>query len=219
MVISAHWEAEHVSVTSSTKLIFDFYGFPSHMYKATWDASEDVDLAKRVLGLIQTFAPDAEYDAKRGIDHGVWSPLKIAFPDGLPVVQVSLKKGLDLDYHIKLGATLRSLADENILVIGSGGSTHNLGAFGGSKQESWAPAFEQFVAESIALPTAQERNAALAASNKHPAFRKAHPREEHFVPLLVVSGAAAGKGTLAHFNWPHPNFGMSQVKLEAHEQL
>lgn len=208
-----------MTVTSSTKLIYDFYGFPSHMYKATWSATEDVDLAKRVLGLIQKFAPDAEYDAKRGIDHGVWSPLKIAFPDGLPVVQVSLKKGLDPDYHINLGATLRSLADENILVVGSGGSTHNLMAFGLGKQESWAPSFEKFVAETIALPSADERNAALAKSNQHPAFRKAHPREEHFIPLLVASGAATGKATLAHFNWPHPNFGMSQVKFEAHDTL
>ena len=210
-----------MTVTSSTKLIYDFYGFPSHMYKATWPAKEDADLAKRVLSLVQKYAPDAEYDAKRGIDHGVWSPLKIAFPnpESLPVVQVSLKKGLDLDYHIKLGESLRSLADENILIVGSGGSTHNLMAFGAPKQESWAPSFEKFVAESTSLPTAAERNAALLTSDKHPAWRKAHPREEHFLPLLVVSGAAAGKGSLVHFNWPHPNFGMSQIKFDAHEQL
>lgn len=217
VVISAHWEASQVTVTSSTKLIYDFYGFPSHMYKATWPAPEDSDLAQKVLGLIQKFAPDAEYDAKRGIDHGVWSPLKISYPNAhIPVVQVSLKKGLDLDFHVKLGAALRPLADENILIIGSGGSTHNLGGIGGT-QQAWATDFEKFVAEAATLPTAEERNAALTKASSRADWRKAHPREEHYVPLLVASGAAAGKGKVAHFTWAAPNFGMTQVIFDAHD--
>lgn len=216
--MSAHWEASHVTVTSSTKLIYDFYGFPAHMYKATWPATEDVDLAKRVLGLIQQYAPDAEYDAKRGIDHGTWSPLMIAFPKGLPTVQVSLKKGLDLDYHLKLGETLRSLADDNILVVCSGGSTHNLQAVFTGKQEAWAPAFEDWVSKTVSLPTAKERNAAILQAKEHSAFRKAHPREEHFLPLVVASGAAGGKGTVASFAWAGfgSNFGLTQVRFDPH---
>lgn len=206
-----------MTVTSSTKLIYDFYGFPSHMYKATWGAIEDVELAKKVLGLIQSVAPDAEYDANRGIDHGVWSPMKIAYPDGgIPVVQVSLKKGLDLEYHVKIGEALRPLLDDNILLIGSGSSVHNLGAIGGQHQP-WATSFEEFLADAVKLSTADERNAALSKVASRSDFRSAHPREEHYVPLLVVSGAAKGKGSIAHFSIAAPSFSLSQIKFDAHE--
>lgn len=219
VVVSAHWEEPQVTVTSSVKLIYDFYGFPSHMYKATWDVKEDTDLAKHVLELVQKSIPDAVYDPKRGIDHGVWSPLKIAFPDGgLPVVQVSLQKKLDLDFHIKLGEALRPLADENILIVCSGGSTHNLRAFQTGGQQSWALNFEKFVAESAPLPV-DERNAAYAGAKDRPDFRSAHPREEHYVPLLVASGAGGGKAKVEHFTWLTPNFGMTQIRFEPHASL
>jgi aromatic ring-opening dioxygenase catalytic subunit (LigB family) len=219
VVISAHWEQPQITVTSSTKLIYDFYGFPSHMYKATWPVPEDVDLAKQVVSLIQKVAPEAQYDSKRGIDHGTWSPLKIVFPKAdIPVVQVSLHKNLDLAYHVKIGESLRSLASENVLIIASGGSTHNLGAMFAPGQ-TWAAAFEKFVADSVVLPTAEERNAALIQSSAHPQFRKAHPREEHFVPLLVAAGAAGGKAVVDHFSWATPSFGLTQVKFDAYESL
>lgn len=222
--MSAHWEEPHVSVTSSVKLIYDFYGFPAHMYKATWAVKEDADLAKHVLDLIQKTIPDAVYDPKRGIDHGVWSPLKIAFPDGgIPVVQVSLQKKLDLDFHLKLGEALRPLADENVLVICSGGSTHNLrlsfsGGAGGNGQQSWAPNFEKFVADSATLPV-EERNTAYVEAKNRPDFRLAHPREEHYVPLLVAAGAGGGKSKVEHFTWLTPNFGMTQIRFEPHASL
>lgn len=209
-----------MTVTSSTKLIYDFYGFPAHMYKATWGVTEDANLAKHVLELVQKVIPDAVYDAKRGIDHGVWSPLKISFPDGgIPVVQVSLQKKLDLDFHLKLGEALRPLADENVLIVCSGGSTHNLRAWSGSGgQQSWAQNFEKFVADSATLPV-DERNAAYVDAKNRPDFRQAHPREEHYVPLLVASGAGGGKAKVDHFSWLTPNFGMTQIRFEPHASL
>lgn len=204
-----------MTVTSSTKLIYDFYGFPAHMYKATWDVSEDPELAQRIVEIVQTVYPDATYDAKRGIDHGVWSPLKIAYPDGgIPVVQVSLHQNLDLNYHLKLGEALRPLAAENVLIIASGGSTHNLRAMRGN-QEKWAPVFEKFVADTAAIENVEERNEVYASAVKRSDFRSAHPTAEHYAPLLVAAGAALGPAKVEHFTWLSPNFGMTQIRFEA----
>ncbi|KAJ8667735.1 hypothetical protein QAD02_009398 [Eretmocerus hayati] len=219
VVISAHWEEPQITVTSSTKLIYDFYGFPAHMYKATWAATQDETLAQRVLELLRTVVPDVKYDAKRGIDHGVWSPMKISFPNGgIPVVQVSLQKNLDFEYHLKVGAALRPLADENVLIVASGGSTHNLRAFS-TGRESWGPSFHRFISDCIAAPSAADRNQALLGAAKRPDFIYAHPRAEHFVPLFVAAGAATGSAKIEHFAWMAPGSGngMAQIRFEPHE--
>jgi aromatic ring-opening dioxygenase catalytic subunit (LigB family) len=128
-------------------------------------------------------------DGKRGYDHGTFVPLKLTYPDAdVPVVQLSLVRGLDPAQHLAMGRALAPLRDEGVFIIGSGMTFHNLRAFGPAARPV-SEAFDAWLREAAVKPR-EEREAALAAWAKAPSARQAHPREEHLVPLMVVAGAA-----------------------------
>jgi aromatic ring-opening dioxygenase catalytic subunit (LigB family) len=98
LVVSGHWEeaAFTASAVAEPKLIFDYSGFPEHTYRLTWPAPGEPELAKRVAILLNTAGLPAELSATRGFDHGVFVPLKVAFPQAqIPVVTLSLSASLD----------------------------------------------------------------------------------------------------------------------------
>ena len=127
----------------------------------------------------------------RGWDHGVFVPLKVAVPDAdIPTVQLSLRKDLDPADHIRAGQALAPLRDEGVLIVGSGMSYHNLRElFDRERAIPVAEAFDAWLQDAVARPPA-ERDAALAAWAQAPGGRRAHPREEHLIPLHVIAGAA-----------------------------
>jgi aromatic ring-opening dioxygenase catalytic subunit (LigB family) len=137
----------------------------------------------------------AQIDSRRGFDHGVFIPLKLMYPQAdIPSLQLSLLRGLDPAAHIALGKALRELMGENILVVGSGFSFHNLGAFfrpGSSGPDPANEAFQDWLIEVCAGPLSQsEREQRLIEWEKAPAARYCHPREEHLLPLHVCQGMA-----------------------------
>ena len=141
----------------------------------------------------------ARLDAQRGYDHGLFIPLKLMYPQAdIPSLQLSLLRGLDPRAHIALGQALRALLDENILVIGSGFSFHNLGAF--SWQGSSAPdpaneAFQDWLIETCTASMSEsEREERLVEWERGPSARYCHPREEHLLPLHVCAGMAGKAG-------------------------
>jgi len=160
-----------------------------------------------------------EYDDDRGIDHGTWIPLSVIFPKAdIPVVQLSLHSNLDPTFHIKVGESLRPLLQQNVLIIGSGGSSHNFETFflaeANEQPPGWAVEWEDWLHTVIQLP-ASERNRSLARFKEHPLASTAHPREEHFLPLLVISGLATpGKGERIHYD----PFGMSAFEFDVYSQ-
>jgi aromatic ring-opening dioxygenase catalytic subunit (LigB family) len=126
----------------------------------------------------------------RGFDHGTFVPLGRSFPDAdIPTTQLSLKRGLDPREHLALGRALAPLRDEGVFIVGSGMSYHNMRGFGSSQGNLDAEQFDAWLQAVVALPAA-ERDEQLAAWEQAPAARRVHPREEHFIPLLVVAGAA-----------------------------
>ena len=132
VVSSAHWEAPTPTITSAPnpELYFDYYGFPPETYEYRYPAPGSPELAARIADLLRDggFAP--EFDPDRGLDHGVFVPLMLMYPDAaIPVVQVSLVDGLDPATHIALGEALRPLLDGTVLLLGSGMSFHNMRAF------------------------------------------------------------------------------------------
>jgi len=194
LVASGHWEEADFTFGSHPKppLIYDYYGFPPHTYELTYDAPGAPDLAARAAGLLGDAGVPARLDDARGYDHGVFIPLKVAFPDArIPVVQMSLKAGLDPQAHIRAGQALSPLRDEGVLIVGSGMSYHNLRRYRrhgeGIVEES--DLFDRWLGEAVTAPPA-ERNARLAAWDKAPAARLSHPTEEHLIPLMVAAGAA-----------------------------
>jgi len=138
LVISAHWEEGSATITSGKKpaLIYDYAGFPDEAYKIKYPALGNPQLADKIFNLLQNNDVEAKLDNNRGFDHGLFIPLKIMFPDAdIPCVQLSLLNNLDSKEHIRIGKALSELRNENLLIIGSGFSFHNMSAFFQSKDE------------------------------------------------------------------------------------
>ncbi|MDH3669844.1 MAG: dioxygenase [Gammaproteobacteria bacterium] len=194
LCISAHWETTTPTVSAAEKpgTIHDFYGFPDLLYRATYPAPGDPALADRVVGMLRNARLDADTDPDRGLDHGAWVPLKLAYPAAaIPVVQLSLQPALGPRHHIRLGQALRLLRDDGVLIIGSGGATHNLSEFRGQSIDAAAPAYVQaFDAWLEEALTSGNTEALVNYEQQAPSARRNHPTVEHFMPLFVALGAA-----------------------------
>ena len=197
VVISAHWEEELPTITGaeSPPLLFDYYGFPDEAYDLAYPAPGSPQLARRVADLLQEKGIRSRIDGERGFDHGLFIPLMLMYPDAdIPMIQVSLMRGLDPKGHIALGEALRPLADENILVIGSGFSFHNMRAFDWRNTNQPDPRNDAFQDWLVDVCTgehaASEREQMLAQWSRAPHARYCHPREEHLLPLHICCGVA-----------------------------
>jgi 4,5-DOPA dioxygenase extradiol len=197
LVISAHWEESAATLLSapSPGMLYDYYGFPSEAYQITYPAPGSPELANRIAELLDNSHIAARLDPDRGFDHGLFIPLKLMYPKAdIPSLQLSLIRGLSPASHIALGKALRELLPENILVIGSGFSFHNMRAFsweGISTPDSANDAFQNWLIEACAGSMPQsERERRLVNWEQAPSARYCHPREEHLLPLHVCLGMA-----------------------------
>jgi len=197
LVISAHWEEREATLLGAQNppMFYDYYGFPDQAYQITYPAPGSPQAAKRIAGLFSKNHIQTRIDPQRGFDHGLFIPLKLMYPQAvIPSLQLSLLRGLDPVAHIALGKALSDLLDENILVVGSGFSFHNMSAF--SWQAMGAPdpandAFQNWLIEVCSGPIPQvEREKRLVEWEKAPSARYCHPREEHLLPLHVCLGMA-----------------------------
>lgn len=203
LVISAHWE-EHVATllgAPTPPLFYDYYGFPDEAYEVTYPASGSPEMAKRIVELLNGNRVPAREDLQRGFDHGLFIPLKLMYPlADLPVLQLSLLRGLDPAAHLSLGKALHQLISENILVVGSGFSFHNMRAFawnGKSVPDSANDAFQNWLIDTCTGPIPQsEREQRLLAWEQAPFARYCHPREEHLLPLHVCLSMAQKPATV-----------------------
>lgn len=198
LVISAHWEEDKPTITSSVSppLIYDYNGFPKESYEIKYPAPGAPALASKVLNLLKNAGMDTELDDQRGFDHGVFVPLKLMYPQAdIPCVQLSLVNNLQPRQHIQIGKALADLRQENVLIIGSGFTFHNMRAFfSPATKESQAmnTAFEQWLIDTCSGNQYSEaqREQRLINWDSAPAARYCHPREEHLLPLLVCYGVA-----------------------------
>jgi len=196
-IVSAHWQtrAPEVRVTGAARppLIYDFGGFPDAMYRMQYPAPGAPELAREIADAVAGAhaidgAPkwNAVVDETRGWDHGVWTPLKLAYPAAdVPVVELSLPTA-SAPALLALGRALKSLRARDVLVVGSGTVVHNLEAIG--VEAPWVRAFDAWFAEAVGRHDLQ----ALAEWRKQaPGAAEAHPTSEHFDPFLVAMGATA----------------------------
>ncbi len=198
LVISAHWEESAATLLGARNppMFYDYYGFPEEAYAITYPAPGSPELAERIAGILKANAVPSRLDPGRGFDHGLFIPLKMMYPQAdIPSLQLSLLRGLNPAAHLALGKALRSLMNENILVIGSGFSFHNLRAFGWNGVSLPDPAndaFQDWLIETCtaAMPQAG-REQRLVEWEKAPSARYCHPREEHLLPLHVCLGMAS----------------------------
>ena len=192
LMVSAHWTEAPLSLGATAPgvpLIYDFYGFPERYYQTTYPAPPAPELAERVRGLLEGVEP-VQDSPGRGLDHGAYVPLLVMYPEAdVPVLQISLPS-LDPERLLALGAALRPLRDEGVLIIGSGFLTHGLPFLRDFRTDApppdWSSDFDRWAAEALA----RRDLGGLAGFRDMPSARYAHPTPEHFVPLFVTLGAA-----------------------------
>jgi len=199
LIVSAHWETDAPLLTGSAQpeTIHDFYGFPEPLYEIRYAAPGAPELAARAAALLQGAGFAARVDPAHGLDHGAWSPLLHAYPQAdVPVVQLSLQSALGTRHHLALGRALAPLAAEGVLLFGSGHMTHNLRDFFRAGRDvpplPYAQEFQAWVAARIA---ARDLEALADYRSRAPHAVRAHPSEEHFLPLFFALGAAAPGGS------------------------
>lgn len=202
LVVSAHWEAPAFTVNAAAQpsLLFDYHGFPEHTYRLRYPAPGDPALAARIHDLIHAAGLPAARIDDRGLDHGVFVPMLLIDPSAaLPVVQLSLREGLDPAEHLRLGRALAPLRDDGVLILGSGMSYHDVRALmrGNSAQD--AQTFDDWLTAAV-TDVSTRRDAALIDWARAPSARAAHPREEHLLPLMVVAGAAGSDRGVRVYN-------------------
>lgn len=201
LMVSAHWEEAAFTVMTSPApgMLYDYGGFPPHTYEVVYPAPSDPALAERVVSLIEAAGLPAARDDRRGFDHGAFCTLAPMYPDAdVPVVQLSLKRGLSPADHLALGRALAPLRDEGVLILGSGFSFHNLGLMFNGRGQAPSAAFDAWLQQ--ALPSPAGRAERLRAWEKAPAARQAHAREEHLLPLMVVAGAAEAEPARCNYH-------------------
>ncbi len=216
LVVSAHWEEAVPTVMTSEHppMLYDYGGFPPAAYEIQWPAPGDPVLAARVRALLGAAGFETRADAARGFDHGTFVPLKVAWPKAdVPVVQLSLVRGLDPKVHIAMGRALAPLRDEGVFIIGSGMTYHNLRALNRSAKPA-ADAFDAWL-QKAATSAPSERNAELALWAGAPSARVAHPREEHLLPLMVTAGAAGDDRGVVGFSGTFVGLRMSAFHFGA----
>ncbi len=203
VVISAHWERDIpvITATPNPELIYDYFGFPESAYEITYPAKGAPDLAHQMHTLLSQSRIKSKLDDGRGFDHGLFIPLKLIYPDAdIPCVQISLTADLDPAAHLNIGKALSSLSKENLLILGSGFSFHNMGAFvisdGGTQRKDLENhGFQQWLTETCtdSCFSPEEREDRLIHWERAPHARYCHPREEHLLPLHVCAGMAGFK--------------------------
>jgi 4,5-DOPA dioxygenase extradiol len=191
-VVSAHWQTDRVEVmrTALPETIHDFRGFPPELYRLKYPARGAPAQALKTAEILEAAGIESKFDDARGIDHGVWVPLLYLLPSAqVPVYQVSLPFSFDAQNALQLGRALAPLRREGVLVMGSGSLTHNLGEIG-----RFDPSHSQYAVEFTAwIRTHVQRrdiDALVDYRRRAPHAMRAHPSEEHFLPLLVALGAS-----------------------------
>lgn len=197
VLVSAHWEESQVGITSAPQpqLIYDYYGFAEESYAITYAADGNPDLARKIQMLLSDVEIESELQPERGFDHGMFVPMKLMYPDAdIPCVQVSLLQSMDAQAHVNIGKALAPLRQENILIIGSGSSYHNMLEFKTPTEEgrNLNTDFDFWLIDTCtsARYESDEREEMLVNWKDAPGAKHSHPREEHLLPVHVCLGAA-----------------------------
>lgn len=218
LIVSAHWETDvpMVNGVAVNDTIHDFYGFPSALYAQTYPAPGAPELAGAIADLLAAAGLPARIDHQRGLDHGAWVPLALAWPaHDIPVLQLSVQSRLGPGHHVQVGRALTGLRARGVLVIGSGSFTHNLGELsrtgGDAPEPDWSRDFAAWMDSALAEGRLCDL---LTYRQRAPYAHQNHPTEEHLLPLFTALGAA-GEGATARRLHRSANFGALRMDAYA----
>jgi 4,5-DOPA dioxygenase extradiol len=212
LCVSAHWATRvpTLSAAERPETIYDFGGFPEELYRVRYDAPGAPTLAARAAELLSASGIDSEISNDRGLDHGAWVPLSLMYPErDVPVTQLSVQPGAGAAEHFRIGKALAPLRREGVLVLSTGGATHNLRQLGrGVQAPDWAARFDEWLDEKIRGGSYEDL---LDYSRLAPHASVAHPTDEHILPLFVAAGAgdSDAPGLSLHRGWTHGSLSMA----------
>lgn len=205
VVISPHWDTTTPTVGHATRpeTIHDFWGFPEALYALRYPATGCPEVAKVVHEALTAAGLPVADDAAHGLDHGAWVPLRLMFPEAdIPVIPLSVQSRLGARHHFQLGQALAPLAAQGILIVGSGSITHNLrdyqmAAMNGGKTPVYVHDFAEWLNQRLA---AGDIDSLLDYRRLAPEATRAHPTDEHLLPLFVALGAAGAGARAERFH-------------------
>lgn len=212
VIFSAHWKSPVQKISSSIhpETIYDFSGVSEKLYSIKYPARGDLTLSLHIRQLLEAAGISCELDDERGLDHGAWAPLSIMYPDAqIPVVALSVNQKLTAEEQYRTGAALGSLREEDVLILGSGGTVHNLRRLDRNNPvpQLWAVEFDEWLAEQLETWNLE---ALVRYDERAPYVAEAVPTPEHFAPLLLAFGAADGA---RHAKLLHHSFQMGTLSL------
>ncbi|HEY9081085.1 class III extradiol ring-cleavage dioxygenase [Magnetovibrio sp.] len=196
--VSAHWETTNPTLSRdpNPETVYDFYGFPKHLYDITYPAPGAPAVADNAAQLLRDADIDADVTDTRGFDHGTWTPLALAYPDAdIPTAQLSVQPDRPPLFHFKLGQALAPLRQQGILILGSGALTHNLPAAFRHDHDTpppWVMDFVDWVHDALVQGRVEDLVNYMETA---PHGAQNHPTPEHFLPLFVALGAASPDAT------------------------
>lgn len=194
VIASAHWLAPQPSVggASALETIHDFYGFPRELFEIQYAAPGAPAIARQTVDLLDRAGLASRLDTKQGLDHGAWVPLRLLYPQAdIPIVPISIQPHLGPVHHYAMGRALAPLREQGVLVIGSGSITHNLHDFrAGYSEMNEAPYVRPFIEWIEQKIKTHDIGALLDYRRQAPFAERAHPTDEHLLPLYVALGAA-----------------------------
>jgi 4,5-DOPA dioxygenase extradiol len=115
---------------------------------------------------------------------------------------------------VKLGEALRPLRDEGVLIIGSGGATHNLGELrfhrGSTVVQPWTAEFNEWLADAV---LARRMDDLVSYRKKAPQAVRNHPTDEHLIPIFVALGAGDPGGRTERL---HSSISSGVISMDAY---
>ena len=211
VMVSAHWESHELLVNGNPQpeTWHDFGGFAAELFAVQYPAPGLPDLTREVVELLAASDLPARIDSRRPFDHGVWVPLSLMYPQAdIPVVQISLPSRQGPELQTRVGKALAGLRADDVLIIGSGSITHNLGELNwngdSARVEPWAQAFRDWMIDKLA---SDDESALHQYRSLAPHAVRAHPSDEHLLPLYFARGAG-GEFSIAHQGFTMGALGM-----------
>lgn len=227
ILFSAHWESrtQKVSEVDEFETIYDFGGFPEALYRIKYPAKGDSAVSNKIEELFHAQGISYQIDTKRGLDHGAWVVLKRIYPNAdIPVISMSVNPNLTTVEQYSIGKSLLELRKQDMLIIASGGTVHNLGALKMGRDdgaiEQWAIDFDSWLQDHL---TIWDLDSLFNYHSLAPSADLAVPPygNEHFIPIFYAMGAAddVKRAELLHRSYRYGNLSHSVWQFGGSNEL
>lgn len=213
VLFSAHWEesVQSIGAAATYETIYDFGGFQDELYQMTYPAQSDLPLVEQIQSLFTKYGIENTRNEQRGLDHGAWAVLKLLYPNAdIPVVALSVNRYLSNEQQYQIGKALAELREQDVLIIGSGGTVHNLRKLNWRSEgiDKWAEQFDNWIQSKVET---WDTESLFQYHELAPHAGEAVPTSEHFIPLLLAMGTGDANRNvkLLHRSYQYGNLSLS----------